>query len=447
MPYEIRKDGPESKPYCVYKKDTDKKLGCHETQKKAGAQIGAIEASEREKESEDSPSPPVQELANMGIVTALIDAMKDTISPLTEMIRPLVAQLAPQPTVEVIEETVEDAEEEQTVVVDVCAVEKSDEVEVEVQIENESQLVIYKQADGHYRWVGTSSTAFIDRDEEIVSIEALEKISKDMHGEFGPLLLWHWPDLFLGTCDFRVQDGVCLVESGLWSDDGIATAIRKEVEKDPQIWGMSIRFLGSLLTVKKDVIFKGRTIKNIWKDILVKERSLLPAVYASNRYSSFSTGGNEMEDTKVEALKQLLGAEIAEQVIASVDSLNAKATEGSDVFKEVETEEVETPTETTSTEPAQEPVQKEEEQVEDGAGINDAILDTLKQMADRLKALEGDLTELKADSTPRAALNVASHSDETVDQEASKQVVAGQLQRSPTLNDMTQTLLGSMRGE
>jgi len=52
MPYTVAKNGPDDKPYCVYKKNLDTNepegdtLGCHETAEQAGAQIGAIEASE-----------------------------------------------------------------------------------------------------------------------------------------------------------------------------------------------------------------------------------------------------------------------------------------------------------------------------------------------------------------------------------------------------------------
>lgn len=51
MPYTVVKDGPEDKPFCVYKMGADDKpvgdaLGCHPDADKAGAQIGAIEKEE-----------------------------------------------------------------------------------------------------------------------------------------------------------------------------------------------------------------------------------------------------------------------------------------------------------------------------------------------------------------------------------------------------------------
>lgn len=49
MPYTIGKQGSR---YCVYKADVDgdptgRSLGCHDTRQEAGAQIGAIESSEK----------------------------------------------------------------------------------------------------------------------------------------------------------------------------------------------------------------------------------------------------------------------------------------------------------------------------------------------------------------------------------------------------------------
>lgn len=45
MPYEIRKDGPEDKPWCVYNKDTGERKGCTTSKAKAEDMIKAIGAS------------------------------------------------------------------------------------------------------------------------------------------------------------------------------------------------------------------------------------------------------------------------------------------------------------------------------------------------------------------------------------------------------------------
>jgi hypothetical protein len=56
-------------------------------------------------------------------------------------------------------------------------------------------LLVFKDATGAYRWVAQSSTAFQDRDREIVSTKALSDdcAYADAHGSYGPLRWWHTP--------------------------------------------------------------------------------------------------------------------------------------------------------------------------------------------------------------------------------------------------------------
>ncbi len=54
MPYTIEQDGPDDKPYCIYRVDADgaptgDTLGCHPTEAEAQDQIGAIESNEGDK--------------------------------------------------------------------------------------------------------------------------------------------------------------------------------------------------------------------------------------------------------------------------------------------------------------------------------------------------------------------------------------------------------------
>jgi hypothetical protein len=47
MPWELRKSGTR---WCVFKKGTDEKVGCHPTREKAAAQLRALYANAYEKE-------------------------------------------------------------------------------------------------------------------------------------------------------------------------------------------------------------------------------------------------------------------------------------------------------------------------------------------------------------------------------------------------------------
>src|SRR4030095_5357707 len=45
MPFEIRKDGPDAKPYCVYTKSKSDAHGCHPTEAEAKKQLAALYAN------------------------------------------------------------------------------------------------------------------------------------------------------------------------------------------------------------------------------------------------------------------------------------------------------------------------------------------------------------------------------------------------------------------
>lgn len=46
----IRKDGPKSKPYCVYSEKTGRKFGCYPTRKQAEKRLAQIEMHKHIKE-------------------------------------------------------------------------------------------------------------------------------------------------------------------------------------------------------------------------------------------------------------------------------------------------------------------------------------------------------------------------------------------------------------
>jgi len=48
----IRKDGPKSKPYCVYSEKTGRKFGCYPTRKQAEERLAQIEKFKHIKDKE-----------------------------------------------------------------------------------------------------------------------------------------------------------------------------------------------------------------------------------------------------------------------------------------------------------------------------------------------------------------------------------------------------------
>jgi len=189
-----------------------------------------------------------------------------------------------------------------------------------------SAFLTFKQKSGEYRWVGISSTAFMDCEHEIVSTVALQKSAEDGRKDRGPLLFWH-EDIPLGTCDFAVHDGVCLIESGLWRSDEIGTAVRKYAERHPEEIGLSIGFILSEEGIEKDAIINGQTVQVVYNDINIVERSLLPIEWAANGFTGIHTQGDaRMNSVKAAALRKIVGDELANRLIEKVDELNEKAT-------------------------------------------------------------------------------------------------------------------------
>ena len=154
---------------------------------------------------------------------------------------------------------------------------------------------VFKDATGRYRWVAQSSTAFEDRDKEIVSTKALNDdcAYADKTGMYGPLRWWHTPGLDLGVCDFNAMHGRVLIESGTFKSPYIAQKVAQAADS----LEISLGFLH--LPTEPDA-------SGVFNHIRRFERSLVPRGKASNRFTAFSVKERPMFDpTKVAALKQL----------------------------------------------------------------------------------------------------------------------------------------------
>jgi 2'-5' RNA ligase len=154
---------------------------------------------------------------------------------------------------------------------------------------------VFKDASGRYRWVAQSSTAYQDRDREIVSTKALadDCAFADSTGHYGPLRWWHAPGLDLGDCDFNAMHGKVLIESGTFRSPTIA----QKVASASDSLEISLGFLH--LPTEPDA-------SGVFHHIRKFERSLVPRGKASNRFTAFRVKERPMFDpTKVAALKTL----------------------------------------------------------------------------------------------------------------------------------------------
>lgn len=132
-------------------------------------------------------------------------------------------------------------------------------------------FIVYKDAAGRDRWVASSSTAFEDKDKEIVSRAALEAdvARTDALGDHGPLRFWHVPGWDIGDCDFRAVHGRTLIESGTFRKPEYASAIKDGDQ-------VSLGFLHPANQPGPDGVFT---------TIYTFERSITPAGRASNPYT------------------------------------------------------------------------------------------------------------------------------------------------------------------
>lgn len=173
-------------------------------------------------------------------------------------------------------------------------------------------MQVFKDRTGRWRWLLISSSAYRDRDGEIVRRKALadDCARADVSGQYGPLRWWHvgqpdplpglsatpWgPGLDIGMCDFNAMSGPFLVESGTFNDERWGPIIQKAA---PQLGG-SIAFYH----LPKDA-------ENTYPHIQRFERSLLPRGKESNLFTRLLlSGGTPVEIDKVAALKELAGDE------------------------------------------------------------------------------------------------------------------------------------------
>ncbi len=176
-----------------------------------------------------------------------------------------------------------------------------------------------------HRWVAVSSSAYRDRDGEIVSTKALEDdvARADADGNYGPLRWWHVKGLDIGTCDFNAMHGRMLVESGTFNDERVAAAIKEHAHE----LAVSIGFNHSHNEPDADGVFN--TIRRF-------ERSFLPRNRESNLFTTLGAVMKEVTMTKDKetVFTELVGDDVAKDLITKADTTQKAADEAAVAFKE-----------------------------------------------------------------------------------------------------------------
>lgn len=244
--------------------------------------------------------------------------------------------------------------------------------------------MVFKDNNDRWRWVTFSSTAYRDRDGEIVSTKALadDVARADADGDYGPLRWWHMPGVDIGDCDFNAVTGRVLVESGTFRDERVGERI-KAAATDLQV---SIGFHHA----------PTEPVDGVFSSIRRFERSLLPAGRASNPYTRLLVQETpSMDQPKQDALKALLGDDkLLEQLLTQADQTTKAADAAGVAFKAaapVPTEAPDDPADEAADAAAG--ITEEEDVVAIGdmapVEFQELLTDALQPVADAIKLLAG----------------------------------------------------------
>jgi hypothetical protein len=212
-------------------------------------------------------------------------------------------------------------------------------------------FLVYKSANGAYRWIARTTTAYRDRDGEIITTKALEADAARMTatGVYGPLRYWHigepdpfdvaapWgPGLDIGTCDYSTVIGRTSIESGTFKDAAIGKAFAESADD----YELSPGF------------FHPPNQPNAageYADIRRFERSPVPIQFgrASNLFTGLTVKGAHMDqatyDARVKAFTQDMNAkgvppEVAAQALAGMQQADKSAAAQGIAFKSEDTQ-------------------------------------------------------------------------------------------------------------
>jgi hypothetical protein len=272
----------------------------------------------------------------------------------------------------------------------------------------ESSLEIFKDADGKLRWITYSSSAYQDKDKEIVSQKALAGAAEDMRRAkaYGPLRWWHVPGADFGPCDFSALHERILVETGTFADEEIGQSLKEHADE----LEVSIGF-----THPKDQ----PDADGIFDKVNIFERSLLPKGKASNHLTAFNVKEVSVDKDKQAELEAKIGKDKAQAILDGAAAKRKEADEKDARYKAKAMSDMTEDDVAAMMTKALAPYLKEVKELKDalaaGKGEKDSQLTEAeareKEHTERLKAIETGLTaalagvaELKGEQ-PRAALH------------------------------------------
>jgi hypothetical protein len=271
---------------------------------------------------------------------------------------------------------------------------------VRKELETKNSFMVYKEADGGYRWLAIYSNKFRDRDNppEIISEASHRRFTKMVNsGElpFPELWLWHVKGSRWGEADFVGYD-----------DNGFAVAVGTVDKGKEWVADTLMGFDGGLLTshgMPPESIQRDPQDPTIFLEHTTKEISPLPANVAANEFTGFSILGSsevkQMAFTDEEKAK-LSALGVDPDLLEAETESKAQETEGLE-FKETDEPE--------ATEKTGDFISRNEvsDLVKSVAESTNQLVQVVGDLAKRIKTLEAN--KLTADKetlerTPAASL-------------------------------------------
>ena len=213
-------------------------------------------------------------------------------------------------------------------------------------------VAVMKQADGVYRWILFSTSAYQDNDGEIVSQKAQEQDIAAMQklGDYGTLDWWHWfrldgkwvkakeltaetapraKPLRLGVCDFAAMHGRVRIESGTFDDPKLGEYLAPRAKE----LGASISFFHPASEPDRE---------GVYKNIATFSGALLPGAIASNQLTRLYVAkeNDTVFDEQIKKLIEKLGGDEkakqkAEEILAAAAGADNTAQAAGIAAKEV----------------------------------------------------------------------------------------------------------------
>jgi hypothetical protein len=271
---------------------------------------------------------------------------------------------------------------------------------------SQKSFAVFKDASGAYRWIARTTTAYRDRDGEIISVQALEDDAARMTatGQYGPLRYWHvgkpdplnveapWgPGLDIGDCDFSIVIGRTSIESGTFKSAAIGAAFAESAD-DHELSPGFFHVIGE------------PDATGVFRHIRRFERSPVPLKHAraSNLFTGLTVKEHRMDqatyDARVKAYldftrKKGVPPEVAAAPLAAMAQADKDAAARQIAFKE------------------QQPVDllrallTGEQPTQEAAPAADSPADPLATLKEELVALRAEIATLKALPPPAAGMD------------------------------------------